>query len=109
ELGLVGEDAGAAEVYALADAGNQQAAEVIDFALTTLAHAVAPVIAVVGKVPVVIGGGLANRGEDLFETLTQKINDALGMVPGPRVLGAALGAKSQIKGSALRAFRAEQD
>lgn len=106
-LGLINENEGAAAVYKLVDAGSTQAKEVVDFAIKTLAGAVAPVIAAVGKVPVVLGGGLANRGDDLFDHLSQELNDALGIVPGPQVLGAKLGSQSQLKGAGLRALSAK--
>lgn len=106
-LGLVDENDGAAEVFELVDSGSTQAGEIVDRAIGLLAEKVAPVIASVGSIPIVIGGGLANRGEDLFERLATKLDSALGIVPGPDVIGAKLGSNSQLKGAGLRALRAE--
>lgn len=106
-LGLMDENDGAAHVFELVDSGSAEATEIVDRAMDLLAEKVAPVIASVGNIPIVIGGGLANRGADLFDLLATKLDTALGIVPGPEVIGAKLGSNSQLKGAGLRALRAE--
>lgn len=102
---LVGEDAGAAEVYLLANAGNRDAQEIIDDAISTLAHALAPALATFGPIPVVLGGGLANEGAPLCDHLEIELSRALGMIPAPSVLTATLGSRSQVLGAALSALQ----
>ncbi|MCS4484788.1 ROK family protein [Gleimia sp. 6138-11-ORH1] len=119
ELGLVSESDGSAGVYALADKlpnpidaneflKAQKAQSIIDTALTTLAHAVAHFLAGVGPIPVVLGGGLANRGQQLLDHFQAELKVALGIVPAPSVHLAQLGSWSQVQGAALRAFIAEE-
>lgn len=104
-LGLIDEAEGAAGVYRLLDEGNAQAAQIVECALTQLARAVAPVVASAGAIPIVIGGGLANRGQQLFDHFHTLISDVLGIVPSPQVLGATLGSNSQLMGAGLRALQ----
>ncbi len=120
ELGLVAESGGAAAVYALADKLNtetelstqelhaaKQAREIIDTAVATLAHTTAHFLAGIGPIPVVLGGGLANRGQELLDHFRAELETALGIVPVPEVHRAQLGSWSQVQGAALRAFIAE--
>lgn len=101
---LVGDDAGAAEVYILANAGNRDAQEIIDEAISTLAHGIAPALAAFGPIPVVLGGGLANEGAALCDHLEMELSRVLGIIPAPSVLTATLGSRSQVLGAALSAF-----
>lgn len=105
EADLVGEDAGAAEVYLLAGAGNKDAQEIIDDAISTLAHGIAPALAACGPIPVVLGGGLANEGAPLCDHLEMELSLALGIIPPPSVMTATLGSRSQVLGAALSAFQ----
>lgn len=105
EQGIVADGDGAAEVYRAADQGNDAARAVIDHALDVLAGGLAPALAVVGPVPVVLGGGLVNRGEELLADLHAKLANRLGIVPAPEVLTAQLGSWAQAQGAALRALR----
>lgn len=102
---LVGEDAGAAEVYILANAGNRDAQEIINDAISTLAHSIAPALAAFGPIPVVLGGGLANEGSPLCDHLEMELSRVLGIIPSPSVLTATLGSRSQVLGAALSAFQ----
>lgn len=102
---LVGDDAGAAEVYMLANAGNRDAQEIIDDAIATLARAIAPALAAFGPIPVVLGGGLANEGAPLCDHLEIELSRALGIIPSPSVLTATLSSHSQVLGAALGAFQ----
>lgn len=107
DLGLVAESGGATAVYALADSGNPTARAIIDTAVGTLARATAHFLAGIGPIPVVLGGGLANRGQDLLDHFHTELTRALGIIPAPAVLRAQLGSWSQVQGAALRAFIAE--
>ncbi|MDO5049274.1 MAG: ROK family protein [Actinomycetaceae bacterium] len=107
-LGLIEECDGAAGLYQLVDSGSPEATQIVDYSMKQLAEALAPIVSAVGKVPIVIGGGLANRGQKLFDELSTKLDEALGIVPTPEVIGAKLGSQSQLKGAGLRAFRAER-
>lgn len=104
--GLVPEGSGSAEVFALADASCAPARNIITYALDTLARAIAPIIAALGPVPIVVSGGLIKRGTALTDALARAIKDNLGIVPPPvAVEPALLGADAQVRGAALRAFR----
>ncbi|MDO5720355.1 MAG: ROK family protein [Actinomycetaceae bacterium] len=107
EAGLVGSEAGAADVFSLYDDAHPKARQIIDSALRSLATALAPVVAVIGPVPIVIGGGMANRGDALITHLTDELTNALGMVPTPPVETAQLGSWAQAQGCALLAFTAD--
>ena len=102
--GLITAEQGAADVYALADAGNEAAQAIVEAATEALAAALAPVISALGPIPIVIGGGLANRGQTLFEELAQALAPHLGEIPLPPIEGAQLGSWSQVQGAACRAF-----
>lgn len=108
ELGLVAADAGAADVYAVANRGNAAAQSVIDTAIATLAAATGHLLAGVGPIPVVLGGGLANEGQPLLDHFSSELKNALGIIPVPAVHQAQLGSWSQAQGAALRAFIAEE-
>lgn len=105
EADLVGEDAGAAEVYLLAGAGNEDAQDIINDAICALAHGIAPALAAFGPIPVVLGGGLANEGDPLCDHLEMELSLALGIIPPPPVMTATLGSRSQVLGAALSAFQ----
>lgn len=106
--GLVPADAGAIDVYALSDAGDPEAADVINSAIHALADALAPIVAAIGPIPIVIGGGLANRGQDLIDHIRAELDAALGIIPTPDIEAAHLGSWAQAQGAALRAFLAEK-
>lgn len=109
EAGLVESGAGAADVFTLYDDAHPEARRIIDSAMRTLASALAPAIAVVGPIPIVIGGGIANRGDTLANHLTDELTHTLGIVPTPRVETATLGSWAQAQGCALLAFTSEKD
>ncbi|MDO5729434.1 MAG: ROK family protein [Actinomycetaceae bacterium] len=105
--GIVPENAGAEEVYALYDAGNPEAADVIHSAINALTDALAPIVAAVGPIPIVLGGGLANRGQDLIDQVHAELDAALGIIPTPDIEVAQLGSWAQAQGAALRALMNE--
>lgn len=102
--GLISAQQGAADVYALADAGNATALRIVEEATAALAGILAPVIAALGPIPIVIGGGLANRGQTLFAELARALTPILGEIPLPPIEAAQLGSWSQVQGAACRAF-----
>ncbi|MDO5721866.1 MAG: ROK family protein [Actinomycetaceae bacterium] len=103
--GLIDAGDGAAEVYRLSDSGHRTAQNIVAEATAALATALAPVIAAVGPIPIVIGGGLANRGQQLFDELALALTPLLGEIPLPPIEGARLGSWSQVQGAACRAFQ----
>ncbi|MCX7542649.1 ROK family protein [Corynebacterium sp. P5848] len=106
-LGLVPEGAGSREVFELVDQGNVQATEIADTACETLGRFLAPVVATLGPIPVVISGGMAARGDKLLTPIREALTRYLGVVPAPTHIEVArLGVDAQVRGAALRAFDA---
>jgi glucokinase len=94
----------AREVVDRARTGEREAREVLDSALDTLAQALATVIGGVGTMPVVIGGGLAEGGAIVLDTLREAISHRLGVVPDPPVLPSSLGMWAGCLGAGLLAL-----
>jgi glucokinase len=100
----------AREVVDRARAGERAAGEVLDSALDTLAQALATVIGGVGSMPVVVGGGLAEGGAVVLDTLREAVARRLGVVPNPPVLPSSLGMWAGCLGAGLLALtRARPD
>lgn len=95
---LLPKDAGAYEAFRLADTGNEIARRVVDTGLATLADAIVQWTALIGPIPVVIGGGLGKEGQSLIDTMTALINERAPYAPAP-VVTASLGSKSQALGT----------
>lgn len=106
--GLLPDNRGSKQVYELVDCGNREAKKVTDFAVNTLAKGLAPVIAALGPIPLVLSGGLIKRGDRFCDELREAIVRNLGVVPCPKeIMPAKLGTNAQVRGAALRAFIAE--
>ncbi|MCK7641647.1 ROK family protein [Corynebacterium sp. CCM 8835] len=104
-LGLVPEGSGSREVFELVDQGDGRATEITDFACETLGRFLAPVVATLGPIPIVISGGMVARGEKLLAPIREALTRYLGVVPAPgRIESAKLGIDAQVRGAALRAF-----
>lgn len=88
-------------VVDLAREGDPIAERVLFSALDTLAQALATIISSVGSVPVVIGGGLAEGGAIVLDTLRESIVVRLGVVPAPPVLPSSLGMWAGCQGAGL--------
>ena len=56
--GVFPDNRGSKQVYELVDHGNLEAKKITDFAVNTLAKMLAPVIAALGPIPLVLSGGL---------------------------------------------------
>lgn len=94
---------GARGVLALAQAGDKIAAAVWNDAVEYLAQHIARLAAVVAPQAVVIGGGLSDAREALFEPVTARVDELLSFHRRPRLLRAALGSDAGLLGSALTA------
>ena len=104
-LGLVPAGSGSLEVFELADRGDERAREIADTACATLGTFLAPIVATLGPIPIVISGGMVARGEKLLDPIRRSLTEHLGVVPAPRRIEAArLGVDAQVRGAALRAF-----
>lgn len=103
---LVTTDGGRPAARAVVDRardGDQGAEKILFSAMDTLAQALATIISSVGTVPVVIGGGLAEGGSIVLDTLRESIASRLGVVPTPPVLPSSLGMWAGCQGAGLLA------
>lgn len=91
----------ARQVVDLAREHDPAAEKILFSALDTLAQAIATIISSVGTVPVVIGGGLAEGGAIVLDTLRDSIAVRLGVVPAPPVLPSSLGMWAGCQGAGL--------
>jgi glucokinase len=95
----------AREVVDRAREGDEVAKQVLVSALDTLAQALANVLGGLGPMPVVIGGGLAEGGAIVVDTLREAIGGRLGVMPTPLVLPGSLGMWAGCQGAGLLALR----
>lgn len=98
-------DGGAREVLELAKQGDTAADQVWTEAVHTLAFSIAQAVAMIGTSKVVLGGGLAESGDDLLQPLARRIDELLSFQPRPELLRAALGQNAGLIGSALKAHQ----
>lgn len=101
---LVTTDGGRPAARAVVDrarAGDADAEKILFSALDTLGQALATIISSVGTLPVVIGGGLAEGGPIVLDTLEASISGRLGVVPTPPVLPSSLGMWAGCQGAGL--------
>lgn len=94
---------GAREVLQRVKAGDPVAAEVWDFALDALALSLSQTVALIAPEAIVIGGGLAQAGEDLFGPLRQRLEGILTFQRRPLLLPARIGENAGVIGTALSA------
>ncbi|NYE94951.1 glucokinase [Psychromicrobium silvestre] len=94
---------GAREVLTLAKAGDTVAQRIWAEAIAALAFSIAQAVAMIGISKVVIGGGLAEAGDELFEPLAKQIDQLLSFQPRPVLVKAMLGQNAGLIGSALKA------
>jgi len=88
-------------VVDLARTGDPGAERILFSALDTLGQALATIVSSVGSLPVVIGGGLAEGGSIVLDTLRDSIVARLGVVPAPSVLPSSLGMWAGCQGAGL--------
>jgi len=84
--------------------GDPVAEQILFGAVDTLAQALATIVSGVGTLPVVIGGGLAEGGSIVLDTLREAIAARLGVVPTPEVLPSSLGMWAGCQGAGLLAM-----
>ncbi|WP_018134502.1 ROK family protein [Acaricomes phytoseiuli] len=100
---------GAREVLSAAKAGDSQAHRIWTEAVEALGLAIAQSVATLGRSTVVIGGGLAEAGDELFDPLRRVVDGLLSFQPRPVLRKAVLGPEAGLIGSALRAQRMLQE
>lgn len=94
---------GAREVLTAAKSGDPAAQDVWTAAIDALARGLAQIAAALAPEIVVIGGGLAEAGEDLLVPLERRLDDLLSFHRRPLIIKAALGDDAGLLGTALAA------
>lgn len=98
-----GDAVDAAEVLRLAAAGDPLACRIWDEALHALAAGLAQLSALFAPEAILLGGGLAEAGDQLFGPLPGLLRSARGFAPTPPILPARLGQDAGTWGAALAA------
>lgn len=108
--GLAGASAAvsAEEVLARAGAGEHAAQEVWADALTGLSRAVLSCVLLLDPELVVLGGGLAQAGDALFQPLRRQVQDALAWRTAPAIEPAHFGSDAGRVGAALVGWNAAE-
>ena len=91
----------ARDVVDLARSGDPLAQQVLSTALDALGRHLATVIAAVGPVPIVLGGGLGNAGAIIRDGVEAALTEHLGVIPAPPVMSARLSMWAGCQGAAL--------
>lgn len=94
---------GARGVLLRASAGDAIAARVWADAVDALAFTVCQCVNIIGTEAVVIGGGLAEAGDDLLEPLRKRVDGILDFQRRPQLIRAQLGQDAGLLGAALNA------
>lgn len=94
---------GAREVLALAHSGDVEASLIWREALDALAISIAQLAAVLAPEAIVIGGGLAQAGDQLFVPVRARVDALLSFHRRPVILPASIGENAGLLGGALRA------
>ena len=94
---------GAKEVLERAAAGDPDANAVWESALDALALDLSHTVALLAPEAIVLGGGLANAGDRLFEPLRQRLDALLTFQKRPLLLPASIGENAGVIGAALKA------
>lgn len=95
----------AAEVFALARAGDAEAQHELDAFIDELAHGIATLIMTVDPAMIVIGGGLSAAHEHLLDPLRAALPGHLGLPFQVPVAEARLGAEAAAHGAVVHAFQ----
>lgn len=95
----------AVELVARAVAGDHPARRIWDQAIDALALSLADAIVLLDPERVVIGGGLAAAGEQLFAPLKARVRQRLPFDRAPAIAPAALGAEAGVRGMAVLTAR----
>lgn len=94
---------GAKEVLERAGAGDRDAVTVWESALDALALDLSHTVALLAPEAIVLGGGLANAGDALFEPLRRRLDALLTFQKRPLLLPASIGENAGVVGAALKA------
>lgn len=94
---------GARDVLLRSQNGDAMAARVWADAVDALAFTICQCVNIIGTEAVVIGGGLAEAGEDLLEPLRARVDQILDFQRRPRLIQAQLGQDAGLLGAALNA------
>lgn len=94
---------GARDVLLRAQSGDAVAARVWADAVDALAFTICQCVNIIGTEAVVIGGGLAEAGENLLEPLRTRVDQILDFQRRPRLIQAQLGQDAGLLGAALNA------
>jgi glucokinase len=94
---------GAREVLERAATGDANAVHVWQSALDALALGLSHAVALLAPQAIVIGGGLAQAGNTLFEPLRERLDQILTFHRRPILLPASIGENAGLIGAALRA------
>ncbi|TFB98678.1 ROK family protein [Cryobacterium adonitolivorans] len=94
---------GARAVLSLARSGDPAASMIWHEALDALALSIAQLAAILAPEAIVIGGGLAQAGDQLFVPLRERVNALLSFHRRPEILPASIGENAGLLGGALRA------
>lgn len=94
---------GASQVLQLKEAGDTHAEAVIAEAIDALAFTICQLSALLGTEAVVLGGGLAEAGEQLFGPLSSAVERRLSFHRRTQLLAAHLGQDAGLIGAGLRA------
>jgi glucokinase len=95
--------AGARQVLDAAASGDPAAARIWGEALDALALSIAQLAAVLAPEAIVIGGGLAQAGDELFLPLRKRVEAMLSFHRRPLLMPALIGENAGLLGGALRA------
>ncbi|MGA7206843.1 MAG: ROK family protein [Specibacter sp.] len=95
--------AGARTVMAAAAGGDTAARAVMDAAFDALALALAQSVALLAPEVIVLGGGLAEAGDELLGPVGERLESVLSFHRRPRLVTAGLGMAAGRFGAALRA------
>jgi len=94
---------GAREVLERARTGEELAARIWADAVDALAFSICQCVSIIGTEAVVIGGGLAEAGEELLEPLRRRVDSILDFHRRPVILRAQLGQDAGLLGAAMNA------
>ncbi|MGF6835481.1 glucokinase [Paenarthrobacter sp. TE4293] len=94
---------GARGVLLRAGEGDEVAARIWADAVDALAFTICQCVNIIGTEAVVIGGGLAEAGDELLEPLRAKVDQILDFQRRPRLIRAELGQDAGLLGAALNA------
>ncbi|MGO4807730.1 ROK family protein [Arthrobacter sp. 2MCAF15] len=94
---------GARGVLRMAQNGDSVARRIWSEAADAIAFNIAQCVAILGTEKVVLGGGLAQAGEALFDPVIARVDNLLTFQPRPGIVPAELGENAGLIGSGLKA------